>query len=227
MKSLQESKEESWHLKGCDWQLKTIECRPESPKSLTLLLHGLDERGLRIFRKIRKFISEDSYIIAPNGPFPIPRVRPERVDFGFSWYFFDPFTKQYIVDQTLALSLLTDLLKQANPHNLPVTIIGFSQGGYLAPLVGYAEKNTKHVIGIGCEFKTKYFPHPPEFTVDAIHGLMDTVVSPAHALQEISGLKERGISVVWHPITELKHEINVEVGLTIKKILEQYGEGSL
>lgn len=226
MKNLQESKEESWNLTG-NWQLQTIECKPENPKSLTLLLHGYDERGLRIFRKLRRFLPTDSYIIAPNAPFPLPRVKSNRVDFGYGWYFYNPFTKNYHVDQTLALSLLKDLLKKANPDNLPVNIIGFSQGGYLAPLVGYAEKNAKHVIGIGCEFRTRFFTRPLPFTLDAIHGSADPIISPEHALVEITALKEQGFDIPWHLIPELKHELTTEVGLTITKILEQYGEGSL
>lgn len=226
VKSLQESKEETWILNG-KWQLKTIEFKPNAPKSLTLLLHGYNERGLRIFRKLRKHLPEDTYVIAPNAPFPLPRIKSDRVDFGYAWYFYDPFTKSYQIDQTLVLDLLKDLLNQANPEKLPITIIGFSQGGYLAPLVGFAVKNAKHVIGIGCEFRTRFFPNRPDFTVDAIHGSLDSIVPPGHAQNEIKALKELGIPVAWHSISDTKHEINNEVGLTIKKILEQYGEGSL
>ncbi len=226
VKSLQESKEESWNLTS-NWQMKTVEFKPKDPKSLTLLLHGYNERGLRIFRKLRRYLPEDTYIIAPDAPFPLPRVKPDRVDFGYAWYFYDPFTKNYHIDQTFVLGLIKDLLDQANPNSLPVTIIGFSQGGYLAPLVGYAEKNSKHVIGIGCEFRTRFFPIRPTFTLDAIHGSSDSIVSPEHAQSEITSLSDMGISVSWHPIADTKHEINNEVGLTIKKILEQYGEGSL
>lgn len=226
MNILQESKEEIWNLTG-SWQIKTVESRPEAPKSVTLLLHGYNERGLRIFRKIRKYLPHDSYVIAPNGPFPLPRIKPNRIDFGYAWYFYDAFTQTYLVDQTLVIGLLTDLLRQANPEGLPVTIIGFSQGGYLAPLIGYAEKNTKHVIGIGCEFRTRFFQNHPDFTLDAIHGEVDPMVSYEHAQAEIASLAGKGIKVTWHLLPEIKHEIGHEVGITIKKILEQYGERSL
>ena len=226
MNILQESKEETWNLSG-NWQLRTVEYKPQNATSLTLLLHGYNERGLRIFRKLRRHLPENSYIIAPNAPYPLPRVKPDRVDFGYAWYFYDPFTKDYQVDQTLALSLLKDLLRQANPQNLPVTIIGFSQGGYLAPLLAYSESNTRHVIGIGCEFRMRFFASSPSFSLDAVHGLSDPIISPKKALEEIHLLKEKGIKVAWHPVAEAKHEISSEVGLTIKNILEQYGAGSL
>ena len=226
MNILQESREEVWNITG-SWQVKTVESRPEAPKSVTLLLHGYNERGLRIFRKIRKYLPKDTYVIAPNGPFPLPRIKPGRIDFGYAWYFYDAFTKTYLVDQSLVIGLLTELLRKANPEGLPVTIIGFSQGGYLAPLVGYAEKNTNHVIGIGCEFRTRFFQSLPNFTLDAIHGEVDPMVSHENARAEIASLAGQGIHVAWHPLPEVKHEIGPEVGSTIKKILEKYGERSL
>ena len=88
MKSLQESTEESWNLTS-NWQMKTVEFKPKDPKSLTLLLHGYNERGLRIFRKLRRYLPEDTYVIAPDAPFPLPRVKPDRVDFGYAWYFYE------------------------------------------------------------------------------------------------------------------------------------------
>jgi predicted esterase len=226
VKILQESQEKIWDLTS-NWQLRTVESRPSHPKAITLLLHGYNERGLRIFRKLSKYLPSDHYIIAPDAPFPLPRVKSDRLDFGYAWYFYDPFTKSYQVDQKLVLGLLSELISQANPEGLPVNIIGFSQGGYLAPLVGYSVDKTQHVIGVGCEFRTRFFATAPKFTLDAIHGAMDTIVSPENSLAEIALLKELGIEVSWHLLHELKHELNAEVGLTIKNILEQYGEGSL
>jgi predicted esterase len=226
VKTLQDSEERTYIVNG-PWQLKTIEFKPPAAKSITLLLHGYNERGLRIYRKLKRFLPKDTHIIAPNAPFPLPRVKPDRLDFGFAWYFYDRFSQSYHVDQNLVLELLKNLLKVANPLNLPVTIIGFSQGGYLAPLVAYNESNTKHVIGIGCEFRTRFFTSPPTFTLDAIHGSADPLVSCEHAKVEIDLLKDQGINVGWHMMEDLKHEISNDVALTISKLLEQYGEASL
>lgn len=226
MKILQDSEELTHELVG-PWQMKTMERRPTTPKSITLLLHGYNERGLRIFRKLKRHLPADTHIIAPNAPFPLPRVKPDRLDFGYAWYFYDRFTQSYHVDQQLVLTLLTNLLKKTNPDNLPVTIIGFSQGGYLAPLVAFSEPQTKHVIGIGCEFRTRFFPTQPNFTLDAIHGTSDPLVSCEHAKTEIDLLKDHGIAVGWHEIPDLKHEISNEVAATISKLLEQYGKASL
>lgn len=226
MNILQEPEEKSHQLSGL-WQMKTIEYRPSEPKSITLLLHGYNERGLRIFRKLKRCLPEDTHIIAPNGPFPLPRVKPDRVDFGYAWYFYNRFTESYHVDQELVVGLLRDLLKKSNPQGLPITIIGFSQGGFLAPLVAFSNPRVKHVIGIGCEFRTRFFPTPPPFSLAAIHGTADQLVPIEHAQVQRDLLKEQSIHVDWHEIPELKHEINGLVTSIIKTLTEQYGKASL
>lgn len=226
LKNLQESTEVSRKL-GALMSLTSVERKPENPASITLLLHGLDERGLRIYRKLLKYLPEDSHVIAPNAPFPLPRLKTDRIDLGYTWYFYDKFTRTYQIDQTLALSLLHSLLREVNPQNLPVTIIGFSQGGYLAPLLAYQEKNTRHVIGLGCEFRSHFFPSKPTFTLDAVHGEADSIILPDMAKNEIELLRQKDITVNWHPVPGVKHEITKEMGTVVQKILEQYGKGSL
>ena len=220
MKILQDSKEEIRKL-GANFNLKVVERRPSSPKSIILLLHGLDERGLRIYRKLLKYLPEDAYILAPNAPFPLPREKADRLDFGYTWYFYDRFTKSYQIDQTFSVGLLLNLLQTCNPNQLPVTIIGFSQGGYLAPLVGFEDKNTKLVVGIGCEFRNHFFQNPPAFSIAAIHGSLDTVIPPDMPKNEIDLLRNKGISVSWHLVPETKHEISPQVGEELKHILER------
>lgn len=224
MKILQEPQEKSYELAGL-WALKTIEYKPDGPKSITLLLHGYNERGLRTFRKLRKALPDDTHIISPNGPFPLPRIKPDRLDFGYAWYFYDRFSQSYHVDQKLVVGLLHQLIETQNPHHLPVTIIGFSQGGYLAPLVAYSHKSVKHVIGIGCEFKAYFFQEKPSFTLSAIHGSDDPLVPITHAREQIELLKAQGIHVSWHEVQNLKHEITSEVSDLVKKELKDiYGK---
>lgn len=226
MKTLQDCLETTHDLSGA-FPLKTVDFIPEQPRSLILLLHGYNERGLRIFRKLRRSLPEDAHIIAPNGIFPLPRLKTDRLDFGYAWYFYDKFTGSYEIDQALAAGMLKQLLASVNPRHLPVTIIGFSQGGYLAPFLAYAEPDVKHVIGIGCEFRTRFFTRPPTFSLAAIHGEADHLVSFEHAKQEVTLLKKQGIEVDWHPVSELKHEITRDVGLIVTQLLEQYGKAGL
>ena len=226
VKILQEYEEETHVVTGL-WQMKTVEFKPEQPKSITLLLHGYNERGLRIYRKLKRALPADTYIIAPNGPFPMPRPKADRLDFGYAWNFYDDHNGQYHVDEHTIVSLIKNLIDPLNPEKLPITIIGFSQGGFLAPLLAYGIPEVKHVIGIGCIFRPRFFPRPATFTLDAIHGASDAIVSSERALQEIEVLKNTGINVNWHSISDLKHEINLEVIKLITTLTETYGKESL
>jgi predicted esterase len=219
VKNLQDLEVKTRELQS-KFKLTVVERRPETPKSILLLLHGLDERGLRIYRKLIKFLPEHTLVLAPNAPFPLPRPKPDRTDYGYTWYFYDRFSQDYEVNQSFALSLLTELIRLENPTKLPVSIIGFSQGGYLAPLLGYEVAETERVIGIGCEFRHYFFKSPPHFKLSAFHGAKDQIIPAQNAKNEIDLLKEKEIDVSWHLIENAKHEITAEMGIELKKLLE-------
>lgn len=226
MKILPEQREECWQFTSFA-EMRGVLKRPESPKEVVLLLHGLGERGKRIFRKLITYLPQDAVIIAPDGPFPLQRPKEGRMAYGHSWYFYDKFEQKYFVNQDLAKYWLRDLLRMENPDKLPVTIIGFSQGGYLAPLVGQEISETKLVIGLACEFRTTLIHEKPPFPMVAVHGENDQVVKIESALSEIEKLKALDIKINMHPVKETAHEISRGMGEMVKVILESYGKRSL
>ena len=226
MKILQETIEEKWQFTSYA-ELQGIKRKVTDPSEVILLLHGLGERGKRIFRKLLPYLPEDALIIAPNAPFPIPRNKEGRMDFGHSWYFYDKFEKKYVVTQDLAKYWLRDLLEKENPDSLPVTIIGFSQGGYLAPLAGKEIRETKLIIGLACEFRTTLIHGPLPFPLHAVHGEEDEIVTMESALNEIESLKSIGVEVDFHSVKNARHEITPEMGKVVETILRSYGKRSL
>lgn len=226
LKNLHASQEETWQFTSFA-EMRGITRRVDSPREIYLLLHGLGERGKRIFRKLLPYLPEDALVIAPNGPFPIRRDKADRMDFGHSWYFYDKVEKKYFINQDLAKYWLRDLLKTENPGGLPVTIIGFSQGGYLAPLAGKEIKETKLIIGLACEFRTTLITEKLPFPMVAIHGDKDEIVSLNSALAESEKLKEIGIQVDFRIVKDTAHEITSEMALEVKNVLETYGKRSL
>jgi predicted esterase len=226
VKNLQDSTSESWQFTSFA-HLQGVVRRVDNPQEVILLLHGLGERGKRIFRKLLPYLPKSALVIAPNAPFPMPRQKVERLDYGHTWYFYNKFENNYFINQDLAKFWLRDLLKIENPQSLPVTIIGFSQGGYLAPLVGKEIKETKLIIGLACEFRTTLIHERPLFPMIAIHGEKDQVVTAKSAMDEIEKLKSLDIKVEWHLVPEAGHEITFGMGQIVGKILEQYGKSSL
>ncbi len=209
MKNLQDLREEKWQFTSFA-QLEGVVRRVDNASEVILLLHGLGERGKRIYRKLLGVLPKDALIIAPNGPFPIQRNKEKKIEFGHSWYFYDKIEKKYFINQDLAKFWLRDLLQIENPTSLPVTIIGFSQGGYLAPLVGKEIKETKRVIGLACEFRTTLIQEKLPFEMVAIHGDDDKIIPADMAKNEISLLKEIGIEVPFH-LVKGGHEITQEM----------------
>ncbi len=149
------------------------------------------------------------------------------MDYGHSWYFYDKLEKRYFTTQDLAKYWLRDLIHLENPAKLPVTIIGFSQGGYLAPLVGLEIPETRLVVGLACEFRSNLLTALPCFPLVAVHGDADGVVSAEASRRELALLEERGLDVAFHPIPGTGHEISSPMARTIKEILEGYATRNL
>jgi predicted esterase len=215
MKRLQELSEERWEFRALAVMDGAIRS-PENPKQVILLLHGLGERGRRIYRKLGPYLPDDALILAPNGPFPLNHEGDNRM--GYTWYFYSRAEQRYVLNQDMARSWIKELLGLKNPGKLPLTIIGFSQGGYLAPLVGHDAAETKLVIGLGCEFRQSLVTHMPAFRLEGIHGLNDTVISLEGSRSEAQALKDKGFPVDWRSV-EGGHEITPEMGQLVKGLL--------
>lgn len=226
MKNLQDTVEEHWKFTSFAEMRGVMKRHPEASQ-VFLLLHGLGERGKRIYRKLLSVLPEKSIVIAPDGPFPLPRPKDGRMSYGHSWYFYDKFERKYYVTQDLAKFWLRDLLEIENPAKLPVTIIGFSQGGYLAPLAGKEIKETKLIIGLACEFRTTLIQEKLPFPMVGIHGTDDEVVTPGSALNEVRVLKESGHDVEFIKVKETAHEITSQMAEEVKKVLLSYGKRNL
>lgn len=195
---------------------------PPHPQKVILLLHGLSERGKRIFRKLSPYLPDDALILAPNAPFPIARKSELGLSYGFSWYFYDSQTGEYFLNQDMARDWLKELLKKYNPQKLALTIIGFSQGGYLAPLVGSDHTNTELVIGLGCEFRSTLITEKLHFPLMGLHGKDDDIVSAESSLKNFDMIKHLASESYWEAIPETKHEINKLMGSRVLTILETF-----
>lgn len=227
MKKLQETLDKNWSFTSIG-QLSGVIRRPEKAREVILLLHGLNERGKRIMRKLLPALPTHALIIAPNAPFPLPRVKENRVSYGHSWYFYDKFDQQYYLNQDIAKHWLKEMLREENPEGLPLTIIGFSQGGYLAPLVGEIIPETKLIIGLACEFRTTLIKANLPFPLEAIHGKLDEIVTAESAMSEIKKLHDSlGLKIGWHLLDNTAHEISSEMAFKVKEVLEHYGNRSL
>ncbi len=226
MKTLQDYEEKRYELKALA-VFDGVDRTPERPDQVILLLHGLQERGLRIYRKLIRYLPDHALILAPNAPYPLPREKEGRTEYGFCWYFYDRQTKSYYLNQKLAVDWLKELLASKNISHLPLTIIGFSQGGYLAPILGHELPQTKLVLGLSCEFRENLVSPEIKFPLIGLHGEKDFVVNVEHSRKDAEILKAKNLPVTWETIPDTAHEISDLMGERIQSLLESYGKRSL
>ena len=174
------------------WIDYRLEGNPEGGGSqggrVYLLLHGYGENGDKAFRHMAPALlpsdndnnDDDILILAPNAPFPIPSKVGVPVA-AFAWYFYDPVREVFHIDYSCPASILKALLFHLGLHERPTTVIGFSQGGYLAPFVGEKVASIDHVIGVACRFREDKLGDTLSFRLDGIHGSEDEIVDPHNA----------------------------------------------
>jgi predicted esterase len=188
----------------------------DAPTELVLLLHGYQQTGKHLFEKLVDSCPPSAVVLAPNAPFPIPERKPDgSYRIGFSWYFYNPAIDDYFIDMRISIDFLSSLVKELGFEALPKRIVGFSQGGYLAPFVAARLSEGRQVVGMGCELLGTEMKEvgiwPPKFRMDAIHGELDEVVALAGAQRSHAQLIEQGVRGEFVTLTGVGHRITSEM----------------
>ncbi len=218
---LKRLKTQGWHI--CDTIYREgINTKPSDP--FILLLHGFNERAQRIFRKTLEAIPENLTLVVPNAPFPMPRrVHDQAGDYykiGYAWYFYDDLKDEFLIDYSYPSAWLNSLIKTMGLDQRPMIIIGYSQGGYLAPFVGEACSNTKKVIGINCRFRDDMLSsNPPSYPLFALHGDNDDKVCPVRAQASFEKLKAQGYQGDFKLMAGKGHELDQDVCEELKQLI--------
>ena len=192
----------------------------QKPKRCYVLLHGYLLDGEYIFNKLKPLLGEDDLIIAPNGPFLIPVKKKEVHIPKYSWYFFDPAINTYYINFEPAARYVSDIINNYNNKNLPITVIGYSQGGYLSPKIAQYCNNVKKVVGLACIFRNKKFELNPDTTYHQIHGEADIVVEYKESIIEWNELTQRGNSGEYIRLKNSGHRIDDNFLTSLKELLK-------
>lgn len=161
-----------------------------NPKQVFLLLHGYMLDGQFMYDVFKQYLPSDALIIAPNGPFLIPHKKKDKFIPRYSWYFYDSQIKHFYIDFEPAAKMLSQMLDKLAPK-VPTTIIGYSQGGYIAPKVAEYSENITKVIGLACTFRNERFK---ERNIDyhQIHSHEDGIVDLSESVKEFNRLQNPG-----------------------------------
>ncbi len=177
-----------------------------------LLLHGWQQRGQVVLDKLRPYCPDHVRLVAPDAPFPVAHQGPQGRRLGFGWYIFDPATQIYHVPMTTAVRMMRGFMTAVCPSARKVRVLGYSQGGYLAPFVAEALTNIVQVIGINCRFRDEVLTKPLPFRLDQVHGEKDVLVDPARSMQSHCQILKHGNRGVFHPVAEAGHGISTHIG---------------
>lgn len=210
-------------------------------KEVILLLHGFCEKGATIYKRLGDKINQllnnnhqDVLILAPNGLYPILKEHPfgpasghnkkaENLLRGYSWYFYHQSSDSFLIDYKVPAETLGHWINNILPSELPVTIVGYSQGGYLAPFVGLELKNPKKIIGVNCSFREEMLPKVPYFPMYLIQGREDRVIDTELSYLRFEKIKERGLregEFIWVP--DQDHKLTKEISQVVLETLGTY-----
>lgn len=175
-----------------------------------LLLHGFQLDGRFMYKRFAKRFGSKTKIISPNAPFMVPLKKENEWLPRYGWYFYDAQTKSFYIDYEPAAKWLSDVMKELNPQKKKTTIIGYSQGGYLAPKVAELLEEATRVVGINCVFRSNRFAVRNTVRYDQIHGKQDSIVSMEEAKMEFLQIKKAGIQGEFLE-TESEHLLNSDL----------------
>jgi len=190
-----------------------------APRELILLLHGYATKGRTIYRGLEDVLPKDALIIAPNGPFPLPRKKETNTRLGFSWYFYDFPLDEYFIDMKPAIQFIKQGLAHFGALDLPKRVIGFSQGGYIASACALTLSNVRQVIGIGASPLADELSLRLPFRLDHVHGDQDEFVSHERSQAEHAKFVAAGTPGRFELISGLGHEVDDRVREVVRQFL--------
>ena len=185
-----------------------------------ICLHGYGQSADNFYPLIESALPKNSSILVPNGPYPLPGKARTIECLGFAWYFYDTKSKQYYVPYEIPANIIKDLLIDLNLGHRQKIIIGYSQGGYLAPFLAQELTSIEKVICINSSFRPDLMQKTNEdFKVHAINGSDDDMVNPIEAQKKHEALDSLNRRGEFKLLKDTNHRINDEILKELKNYL--------
>ncbi len=217
---------------GLQVDAKVIHHGDLQAQDLILLLHGYCQSAKSFSYLLEESLHDKNWICV-QAPFPVPVVTKLRTLMGYSWYFFDMKENQFYVPMSVATDYLTAVLDAMGVLPRIRRVVGFSQGGFLAPFASLNLPNVAQVIVIGGRLKLEEFQIAAAqrdfwsaetqfclpFRLDHIHGELDTQVDFLLSQQVDQEARQRGIVGQFAAVPKAGHDIVDELTHQLRKSL--------
>ncbi len=199
-----------------------------SPKLLTIFLHGYADHGgsftRRLFPEVYPQELAQTSALIPNGPFPVPVKTEEGWREAYAWYFFDDSKQKMVISPDTAKNGVQSLIAEFGYSDVPKALVGFSQGGFLAPYLARYLTDVVSIVGIGTGYRSDYFAplktrfsRPP--SIHAIHGANDGVFPVEKAREAHRLVTDLGFSGSFHSVANSTHVASEAIGKVLKDLL--------
>jgi predicted esterase len=186
-------------------------------QKLLIFLHGYTDSASAFLR--RAFDQSSTFdILAPNAPFPVPVRGDQGFKEAYSWYFEEHSTQTLLIPKKVTVQILKDLITSLDLVDQPKIIIGFSQGGFLAPVLAHELKNVEKIIGIGCSYREESYAPLSNVKVYGIHGSEDSIVDFELAAVAYDHLNAN-IKAGWTAVEGMHHTMNEAAKLALLKYI--------
>ena len=177
-----------------------------APARVYLLLHGFNERAKHAVKRFQQFLPQNAAIIAPNAPYPLTEKRENFWRIGYAWYFYDSFKSQYLITPSAPAKMLGRLIERLAPTS-EVTVIGFSQGGFLAPYLPHYCQQCDQVIMVNSMVRSDMVKSKESVQYHALNANQDPAIDFKKAKEHFDFFSSNHNDSFFHEIATDSHEI--------------------
>lgn len=189
------------------WRLHVPE--GEGPWPLVVALHGMGQSA-EMFDRILASLPRDRFaLLIPDGPLPYEIREADGIREGRAWYVYTGDQEAFLESAETTTRWLFDLIDRVtNEHPVrgdSVALLGYSQGGYLAGIIGLRHGGRIAALVSACSrIKAELldrFELDERFPVLVVHGERDRSLAIDRTVASAEALRERGfdVEVCTHP----------------------------
>lgn len=179
------------------------------PKSCLVALHGKGQDGSLLARKLEHLTARGVALLIPDGPYRLESKGRDGLREGHAWYIYtgdqDRFLGSLQISEKDLLGLVEPILDQHQVTRSKTTLLGFSQGGYLAGFTACRNpQRFGHCVIASARLKHEFLSN--ELTsgqlpaVLMLHDKEDPLTQADPVIQSERILMEAGteVQIAWH-----------------------------
>jgi len=197
---------------------------------LVLALHGMGQDPEILKRDLAPLLEKPWVWLFPRGPYPM-EVRGRTMRIGYAWYMFDgdqPRLRASMEQTSRHLLGVLDSVWNAGGIDLSrAAVIGFSQGGYMAGVLGaWNWRRFRGACSISGRLKHEFMAEAAPQASKRIklaqaHGALDASVKADAARDAVAQCAKLGFQAEYFEDTHAGHEITPRMAQWVGEWLEK------